>query len=148
MFQTGLFRSERRVAKHYRIGPGTRAYDDPSFLHQVHAFDGNGLRPYAPVHVKSAKIGAGDEISWIRRTRLDGDGWDGFDVPLGEETESYLVKIRINGSVIREQVTSEPRWTYPSTMKAADGVTGTYEVDVAQISASYGPGSAARLLVG
>lgn len=148
VFQTGLLRSERRVAKHYRIGPGTRAYDDPSFLHQVHAFDGNGLRPYAPVHVKSAKIGAGDEISWIRRTRLDGDGWDGFDVPLGEETESYLVKIRINGSAIREQVTSEPRWTYPSTMKAADGVTGTYEVDVAQISASYGPGPAARLLVG
>ena len=69
-------------------------------------------------------------------------------MPLGEETEAYLVKISINGSVIREQVTSEPRWTYPSAMKTTDGVTGAYEVEVAQISASYGPGPAARLLVG
>lgn len=147
VFQTGLLRSERRVAKHYRIGPGTRGYDDPSFLHQVQAFKGNGLRPYAPVHVRLTSTGDGDEITWIRRTRLDGDAWDGFDVPLGEETESYLVKIRINGSIIREQMTSEPRWTYASAMKAADGVTGAYEVDVAQISASYGPGSAARFQV-
>ncbi|MBO9444710.1 glycoside hydrolase/phage tail family protein [Ruegeria sp. R14_0] len=148
VFQTGLLRSERRVAKNYRIGPGTRAYDDPSFVHQVHAFDGNGLRPYAPVHLKATATAQGDQISWVRRTRLDGDSWEGLDVPLGEETESYLLRIRVNGGVVREQILSESRWTYLSEMKVADGATGSFTVEVAQVSASFGPGPAARLVIG
>ncbi|WP_170468695.1 GTA baseplate fiber-binding domain-containing protein [Ruegeria arenilitoris] len=148
VFQTGLLRSERRVTKNYRIGPGTRAYDDPSFVHQVHTFDGNGLRPYAPVHLGATATAQGDQISWIRRTRLDDDSWEGLDVPLGEETESYLLRIRVNGGIVREQVLSEPRWIYAPGMKVADGVTGSYSVDVAQISASFGPGPFARTTVG
>ncbi|WP_170329445.1 baseplate megatron protein TIM-barrel domain-containing protein [Ruegeria arenilitoris] len=148
VYQTSLLRSERRVSKHYRIGPATRGYDDPSFVHLVEAFDGNGLRPYAPVHLRAVSDGTGDQVTWIRRTRLDGDDWAGLDVPLAEESESYLVQIRVNGTLVREQVVSEPNWFYSTAAQAADGVSGAYEVRVAQVSASYGPGLPTSLKVG
>lgn len=146
--QTNLLRSERRVAKHYRIGPAARGYDDPSYVHQVLAFNGNGLRPYAPVHLRAHRAASEDQISWIRRTRLDGDDWEGLDVPLAEEAETYLVQVRSSGSLIREEITAEPRWVYSAAMKLSDGVSAGYDVQVAQVSASFGPGLFARLSVG
>ncbi len=146
--QTALSRSERRVAKHYRIGPATRGYDDPSFVHQVEAFNGNGLRPYAPVHLRFRSAGLGDVLSWTRRTRIDGDDWGALDVPLGEETESYLIQIRVDGSLVREQIVNQPSWTYTDAMKLEDGVDGPYDFRVAQLSAAYGPGLYAELAAG
>ncbi len=146
--QTALSRSERRVAKHYRIGPATRGYDDPSFVHQVEAFNGNGLRPYAPVHLRFRPDGLDDVLSWTRRTRIDGDDWGGMEVPLGEETESYLIQIRVDGSLVREQIVNQPSWTYTDAMKLEDGVDGPYDFRVAQLSAAYGPGLYAELAAG
>ncbi len=144
VYQTGLLRTERRVARHYRIGPATRGYEDPAYVHLVEAFDGNGLRPYAPVHLRVS----GDEFSWVRRTRIDGDDWSGLEVPLGEESESYLIRIRAEGALLREAVSTAPVWQYSAAMRAEDGLTGPYEISVAQISATYGPGAFARLTVG
>ncbi|WP_367648640.1 phage tail protein [Ruegeria arenilitoris] len=138
--QLNLLRNERRVSKHYRIGPASRGYEDPAFVHQVEAFDGNGLRPYAPAHLKVVSKTDADSFSWVRRTRVDGDDWGGLDVPLGEETEAYLVRVRSNGVLLREETTATPIWSYSETAKAADGVSGTYVVEVAQVSAIFGPG--------
>lgn len=146
--QTSLLRTERRVTKHYRIGPATRGYDDPSYEHLVRSFDGNGLRPYAPAHLRVEPSGGREEFSWVRRTRVDGDDWAGLDVPLAEESESYLLRVRVNGAVLREVVTGESRWTYSSAMKTADGLTGQYMVEVAQVSAVFGPGPFSKLTVG
>ncbi|WP_237212469.1 baseplate megatron protein TIM-barrel domain-containing protein [Ruegeria lacuscaerulensis] len=148
VYQTGLSRAERRVAKHYRIGPATRGFDDPSFVHQVQAFEGIGLRPYAPVHLKATTLANGERFTWVRRTRVDGDDWGGLDVPLGEESESYLVQIHSSGTLLHEHLVTEPSWTYSEAMKTADGVSGPYTVQVAQVSAIFGPGLPARLTVG
>ncbi|TMV06410.1 hypothetical protein FGK63_14770 [Ruegeria sediminis] len=145
--QIGLARSERRVAKHYRIGPARRGYDDPSYTHLIRAFDGNGLKPYAPVHLVAKATADGTAFSWIRRARIDGDDWSGLDVPLGEERETYLLRVRHGGRVVREVSTGTPGWTYDSAARSSDGLWGAYEVEVAQISATYGPGAFARLTV-
>ncbi|MEM6658628.1 MAG: glycoside hydrolase TIM-barrel-like domain-containing protein, partial [Pseudomonadota bacterium] len=145
--QTALLPTQRRVARHYRIGPVSRGYDDPSYEHLVEAFDGNGLRPYAPVHLAVAASATGDAISWVRRTRTGGDDWAALDVPLGEETESYLVRIRAQGALLRETLVDAPNWFYANAMKAADGLSGSFEVQVAQVSASFGPGAFARIEV-
>jgi hypothetical protein len=89
--------------------------------------------------------GGGIEFSWTRRTRIDGDRWDGLDVPLGEATEQYLVRVIAGGSVRREEQTSVPFWTYSSVARATDGVTGAFDVEVAQISDRFGPGLKARI---
>ena len=139
--QLSLRAATRTVAHHYRIGPSLRAYDDPAYRHEVHAFAGIGLKPYAPAHLRADPQGNGDvACSWIRRTRIDGDNWDAAEVPLGEETEAYVVRVMQGGSVIREESLSLPNWTYGAAQQSADGLTGLFDVAVAQVSARFGPG--------
>jgi hypothetical protein len=131
--------------RHYRVGPGDRFYTDPSFQHAVLAFEGIGLRPYSPVHLKARPIVSGDvQVDWIRRTRFGGDRWEILEVPLAEESESYLVRISQGGQVLREDFTSTPSWIYTASQKSADGIVGFFDIEVAQISASFGPGAFAK----
>ncbi|SEK72916.1 Putative phage tail protein [Roseovarius nanhaiticus] len=138
----------RRRAQHYRVGPAGRAVDDPSYQHAVIAFEGLGLRPYSPVHLRARTTAEGStDISWIRRTRIDGDRWDTPEVPLGEESESYLIRVSQGGAILREQSTTEPSWCYEAAQKATDGVAGVYDIEVAQVSAKFGPGLFAKMAV-
>ncbi len=138
----------RRVAQNFRIGPARRGIDDPSYRHDVQAFDGNGLRPLSPVHMRAAPMaGGGHLLSWIRRTRIDGDNWQTPDVPLGEEDERYLVRVSKDGSLLREAVVTTPAWQYSAAMQAADAAVVPFDVSVAQISAAYGPGLVRTLQV-
>jgi hypothetical protein len=99
-----------------------------------------------PVHLTAkATQDGGLQVAWIRRTRVDGDLWEGLEVPLGEETENYLIKVVKNGIVVREETVSQPGWIYPLSAQASDGLTGGFEISVAQVSATYGPGPAAQL---
>jgi hypothetical protein len=138
----------RGVAQHYRIGPARRGYDDPSYRHIEEAFEGNGLRPYRPCHLKAAETSGGDlDVSWIRRTRVDGDPWEGAEVPLGEESESYVVKVSKDGVLLRETHVAAPAWYYGAGEQNADGAVAPFTVSVAQVSAAYGAGPAQTLWV-
>ncbi|WP_172295811.1 glycoside hydrolase/phage tail family protein [Pseudoruegeria sp. HB172150] len=146
--QIDLALSKRGLARHYRIGPARRGYDHPSYTHVVEAFDGIGLRPYAPVHLRWVRDGSGnDVVSWVRRTRVDGDSWQSTEVPLGEESESYLVRVIEGGSVVREVSVSAPSHSYSAAARSADGVSGSYQLDVAQVSARFGPGPFRRIVI-
>jgi hypothetical protein len=143
-----LSSAQRGIARHYRIGPARRGYDDPSYVHMVEAFDGNGLRPLSPVHLRlSGGVGTDITVSWIRRTRIDGDSWDVPDVPLAEETESYLVRVIQGGVVLRQEVVTVPGWTYSVAAQVGDGLVAPARIEVAQISARYGAGLFAGTLV-
>jgi len=135
----------RGLIRHFRIGPAQRGYDDPSYVHEVHAFEGRGLRPYAPAHLKARWQGSDLALSWIRRTRLDGDRWDLAEVPLGETSESYLLRVEAGGEVLRELTLPEPNFVYPQGLRTADGVPASYSVGVAQISDRFGPGPFKRI---
>lgn len=137
--------SARGLARHYRIGSAARAYDDPSYVHRVLAFSGAGLRPLSPCHLRAEPAGGGWALSWVRRSRIDGDSWEGYDVPLGEGQELYRVQVLEGTAVRREVVVSTPGWTYGPGQVAADGISGPFEVRVTQISDVYGPGLAASV---
>ncbi|OYX44348.1 MAG: host specificity protein [Rhodobacterales bacterium 32-67-9] len=146
--QIDLSASERDLARHYRIGPSRRGYDDPSYIHQIEAFAGNGLRPLSPAHLKARRTGAGDlDLGWVRRTRVDGDSWSGIDVPLGEAAERYLVRVMQGAAVRREVTLGQPAWTYPAGMEAADAMVLPYEIHVAQMSDVFGPGPFKRIVI-
>ncbi len=139
--QIDLPEAARGLARHYRIGPGLRPLDDPSYVHRVKAFQGIGLRPYAPAHLRARPGDGATLFDWVRRTRIGGDDWQAFEVPLGEEQERYLLRVFDAGDVLRrEEVTGAPGWSYPDTLRAADGVAAPYRVTVAQISARFGAG--------
>ena len=136
--------SLRGVERLYRAGPGALPVDDAAYVERILAFEGVGLRPYAPVHLTAARQGGDLAVSWVRRTRIDGDGW-GTEVPLGEAFERYLVQVIAGGNIRREVEVSAPAWTYPAADQAADGVTAPFTVAVAQISDRFGPGLFRRI---
>ncbi|MFK7877441.1 MAG: glycoside hydrolase/phage tail family protein [Paracoccaceae bacterium] len=144
MQQLNLGSNLRQVSQSLRIGPAQQNYDHPAYAQYTHAFDGNGLRPYAPAHLRVTPASNGDfDVSWIRRTRIDGDIWAG-EVPLGEDLESYRVQVVQNGGVVRSVDTQTPGWRYPSALQTADGMTGLFQIRVAQISPRFGPGLVAQ----
>jgi hypothetical protein len=139
--QIDLPLSARGLARYYRIGSAARGFDDPNTVLRVESFDGAGLRPYPVSHLRSQAVGLGDSvISWKRRTRIDGDTWLTVEVPLGEDSENYIVRIFQDAVLKGEYSSSQPQFTYTSAMKGADGVVGSYRVEVAQVSAQFGAG--------
>jgi len=133
------------VMQNFRIGPAQRPVDDPSYRQYSHAFAGNGLRPYAPAHLRAQHQTNGTlDLSWIRRTRTDGDGWNAIEVPLGEDSEAYLLRIVKDGVVLRTEVLTTPAFSYDAGAQVADGAIMPFDVEVAQISAKYGAGLFAR----
>ncbi|WP_371169683.1 baseplate multidomain protein megatron [Aliiroseovarius sp. 2305UL8-7] len=143
--QIALPSSARGLNRHYRIGPARKPLSDPSYLHEVHAFKGIGLRPYAPVHLNATDLSGDHAISWIRRTRIDGDNWGDVEVPLGEASERYRLRIIDGISVKREVEVTTANWTYSSALRSADLVSGAYVVEIAQVSDRFGPGPYTRL---
>ena len=131
-----------RIAQTYRIGPAGRPLNDPSYVQKTESFDGNGLRPYRPCHLRITEEAGALRFSWIRRTRINGDGWTEFDVPLAEESEQYQLRILQNGVVLREELVDRASWTYTAQMRASDGAAGPALISVAQVSALYGAGPA------
>ncbi|GFE66699.1 baseplate multidomain protein megatron [Litoreibacter roseus] len=143
--QIVMDRSARGLERHFRVGPGTKPYDDPSFRYFVEEFSGIGLRPYAPVHLKARRVSDDLDVSWIRRTRYDGDSWLSVEVPLAEDTEAYLLRVIKSGTVLREEILNSPAWTYSAAERFADQAGSNFSIEVAQLSQSFGPGVFARI---
>jgi GTA TIM-barrel-like domain/Putative phage tail protein len=140
--------SLRGLERDFRIGPAARPYDDDTYVHLAHGFEGIGLRPLAPVHLAARRGANGDlAVSWVRRTRVGGDDWGVAEVPLGEDSERYLVRVMGGQTVLREAEASTPGWSYSAAMQAADGVTAPFAIEVAQVSARFGPGPFGRAVV-
>lgn len=138
--QIDLALSARGLARHYRIGTASRGYDDPNVTLRLEAFDGIGLRPYPVAHLRSTNQVGDLQLVWKRRTRVDGDTWQAAEVPLGEESETYLVRIMQGAVVVAEYGVVQPQFLYTAAMKAQDRISGAFEVSVAQVSVRFGPG--------
>ena len=145
--QVDLPASARGVARRWRIGPAVLAYDDPVYVESTEAFAGNGLRPWAPAFLRAMRSAPGADLTlnWVRRTRTGGDGWDTPEVPLSEESEAYIVRVRAGGNAVRSASVVAATFTYTASDQTADGVAGPFTLEVAQVSASFGPGLFATL---
>jgi hypothetical protein len=130
--------SARGLARHYRIGRASAGYQGTSVVHEARSFIGMGLRPYSVAHLCATPLGNDTAVRWIRRTRIDGDTWDGVEVPLSETGEAYTVKVMSGANILREVVTSTPSFSYTSAMRAADGAG--IKIGVAQRSDGFGNG--------
>lgn len=137
--QVDLAPEARGLARTWRIGAALRGYDDPDVVVRSEAFAGAGLRPYPVAHLRAAQSGNDRLVTWVRRTRIDGDSWLSSEAPLGEEREAYLLRVTdAAGAVLRQVEVTQPQWTYPAAWRAADGAG--VKVSVAQLSARFGAG--------
>jgi len=129
-----------------RIVASGRNHDDPAAVALTVTSGDTALLPLSPVHVAAVRASDGIHISWIRRTRIDGDGW-GVEVPMGEESEAYALEIFSGGSVVRTIACSTPGAIYANADELADfGAAQTsLHVRVAQLSTTVGAGHAAEV---
>jgi hypothetical protein len=138
--------SERGLPLVWRAAPAGGPASGPSMSEATETWRGLSARPWSPAHPR-VRTQAGDAVvTWIRRARLAGDGWDA-EVPLGEEREVYRVEILDGETVVRAAETGVPTFTYTAAQRAADfptGPTGALAVRIAQGSALFGWGAFAR----
>lgn len=148
----GLRSSEIGLLLNWRIGPTGM---DGSGLNVAESAAAGGQRaalPLAPVHLRVRRAGADVVFSWIRRSRVDADGWDASDIPLGEAVEQYRLEIApAGGAPVRTVVTAEPRWLYQAAMIAADFTAPPAALDVTvrqfSVTAGWGAPTSRRLSI-
>jgi hypothetical protein len=145
--QVGLPVAARGLARYWRVGSARRGPEDPGHVERVLAFPGIGLRPLRPCHLRLRTEGGDRRATWIRRGRIDADSWEGMDVPLGEASEIYLVRIRDAAGVRREATVTAPAFTYTAAMRSADAPVAPVWFEVAQVSDRFGPGPFARMQI-
>jgi hypothetical protein len=124
-----------------RVVASGRDIGDPSALALNVTPHATALRPLSPVHIKACRAGGSVTFTWVRRTRADGDSWEG-EVPLGEDTERYEVDILSGASVVRTLSATTPSALYASADELTDfGAAQTsLSVRVVQLSATVGRG--------
>ncbi len=143
-FAKGLGALDRAVE--LRIVATGRNHDDPSTLNLTMTPHATALMPLSPVHVKASRETDGVHISWIRRTRRDGDNWN-VEVPLGEDTEAYKLEILSGTSVVRSISCASPFAVYANADELTDfGAPQTQlHLRVVQLSSTVGRGHPAEI---
>jgi len=136
------------VGRHfrYRIGP-PNADVASAAMREFSTMVGTApLRPLAPVRVRARRLPAGIALSWIRRSRVDGDSWEAVEVPLGEEVERYRVTLRAGGDVVRIVEVGTPALLYETAQELADfgGSQAALDIELAQLSVVAGLGASRR----
>lgn len=109
----GLRASERGLPLRWRAVPGGA---DLSGRHAAQETASGGLRaltPLAPVHLGVRPNETGLRFSWVRRSRVDADGWEAGEVPLGEDFESYRAELLAgDGTLLAEAEPAAPFWDW------------------------------------
>ena len=84
----------------------------------------------------------------MRRTRIDGDNWVG-EVPLGEDSEQYVLDILSGPAVVCSIIVAAPVALYASADELSDfgASQPSLKVRIAQLSATVGRGFAAEAVL-
>lgn len=108
-------------------------------------FEGQSLKPYAPVHLEAVKdAGTGDwTFTWVRRTRIGGAWTSGSTIPLSEASEEYELTLGDGvGDVVKSPTTNSYVWDVATQTSDLGGevMEGDLVWTVAQMSDAVGAG--------
>jgi len=130
-----------------RYGPAGTLVGDATYTDETVVPRGVGYRPYAPVSLVQTVSSADLVLTWIRRTRFEGDSWAVVEVPLHEEVEQYEIDILDGVTVVRTIVVDAATTvTYTEAQQIADFGSAQTSVDwvIHQISTTFGRGTPAH----
>jgi len=147
--RVALTENELGLPYTWRYGAASRDLGSSDYAQVSHAYTGLGLRPLSPVHIRG-KRSAGDlTLTWVRRTRIGGDGWDATEVPLAEDSERYEVDILSGATVKRTLTSTEPSVVYSAAQQTADfgAAQSSVAMRVYQMSATRGRGAPREAVV-
>ena len=124
----------------YRFADATSDYADELAVETVARVEDVSLRPYAPVLPRARRNETGVQISFVRRSRIDADGWGLLEIPLGEEREEYRVEI-LDGDVVKRTITTpSPHLLYTDETTDFGSPQSDLRLRIAQVSALVGDG--------
>lgn len=129
------------VPINFKWGPARYPYTDASYQTGQRYGSMAGLRPYSPAHFRlTRRTDTSLDITWQRRTRFGGDGWDVNEVPLNEEVEQYRVRIYNGSTLLREIITTSPTYNYSAADQTTDfgSLQTSLKVAIAQYGSWYG----------
>jgi hypothetical protein len=132
-----------------RVVPAGRDIGDASTRAIAGSLSGAGLKPLAPVHARARREAGGVRITFIRRTCIDGDNLDAYEVPLGEEREEYRLEIRAGSAIKRSLTLTAPTHLYTNADEIADfgAPQASLSLAIRQVSARVGPGASFERVV-
>lgn len=132
-----LASGESGLTLNWRAGPVGDPVASPAHVMLSHAHLPLDKRPLSPVHLSAVRQADDDiALNWIRRSRIDADGWDGAEIVLGESVERYGVAIVSgSGTVLRSLQAPTTSAAYPASEQIADfgSLPGQIAFRVAQI---------------
>jgi hypothetical protein len=147
--KAGLAPEQAGLQLNWKVGPIGHDFGGSEFVTQPAT---GGLRarlPLAPAHLRARRLAGGDvRLCWIRRGRIDADGWLAEDIPLGEETEAYRVEVADEGGAVLRRVTvTQQQWTYAASLIDTDfpSLPAVAWVTVRQLGTTVGAGLGARI---
>ncbi len=141
LVRADVAQSERGLPMAWRAAPAGGPASGPAMSEAAFTWRALALRPWSPAHLRVVEQGGDLAISWVRRARVHGDGWDG-EPPLAEEAETYRVEILDGEAVVRTAEVSAPFFLYAAALRAEDDAADL-RVRVAQGSAVFGWGACA-----
>jgi hypothetical protein len=141
--QLSLSIAEAGQGARWRIGPAQLDYGSAAYVELTTVGSLRPLRPLSPAQIKLAQDPAGVLVSWIRRTRVDGDSWELIEVPLSEASELYQLDVMAAGVVKRSITLTTPNYLYATADIVTDfgALPSSLTLRVAQISAAFGSGA-------
>ncbi|MEF2073838.1 baseplate multidomain protein megatron [Consotaella aegiceratis] len=132
---------------YWRVLPSGRPIEAATRVEAVTNLGSRAMLPLSPVHLCATFAADGAvTITWLRRTRIGGDRWEGLDVPLGEEDERYALTLSDEVGRTLSLETATPR----AVVDAADQIEAfgalpvRLSATVSQVSVGYGAGTARR----
>lgn len=141
--------AERGLPLTWRAAPAGGPASGSAMSETLESWRGLSARPWSPAHLRVRRDAGDAVVTWVRRARRAGDGWD-VEVPLGEEREVYRVEILDGETVVRTVEVATPTFTYTADQRAGDfpsGPTGPLAVRVAQGSGLFGWGDSSAALL-
>jgi hypothetical protein len=82
------------------------------------------VTPLSPVHVRARRVGGDMLITWIRRSRANGDDLSAAEIALDEPFERYRMTLSLGGNLLRRAEVDGPEFIYSAAMQSADGLAG------------------------
>lgn len=116
----------------------TNGFDPTDYEAEPLTFTAEAHRPLSPVHVTVTRSGNDYIIDGMRRTRIGGGSINGQDVPLGEVSELYRVRVLdpdYEDGIAMRETTSLP-FTYTEAMLVEDigSVPAELTISICQMS--------------
>jgi GTA TIM-barrel-like domain/Putative phage tail protein len=138
------------AARSLRVGPAGKSVIDASWQTVSTGTLTRSVSPLAPEQLRVKTIGTGQTFQWIRCGRSNADDWDLTEIPLGETSESYTIRI-VNGLnvTVRTATPATPEFTYLTSQRLADlgAANAPFKFRVKQNSALPGLGLEAELQI-